>query len=99
MLFVDIYTYKENLGEEGQKRLTNLFTKWAPPGGVEIKSHYSFADGSGGLAIMEASTPAAVLEGCTAWLPFEDQRIVALVDITEAVPISMKVFAWRDSVR
>jgi len=99
MLFANIYTYKENLGEESQKRMVNLFTKWAPPAGVEFKSHYSLADGSGGLVIMEVSTAAAAFEACAAWIPFMDERVVALVDVTEAVPISMKVFAWRDSVR
>ena len=99
MLFANIYTYKENLGEESAKRVVNLFTSWAPPAGVEFKSHYLFADGSGGVVIMEVSTPAAGFEGCTAWFPFMNQRIVPLVDIAEGVPISMKISAWRDSVR
>jgi hypothetical protein len=99
VLFANIYTYKENLSEESAKRITNLFTNWAPPAGVEFKAHYAFADGSGGLVINEVSTPAAGFEGCTAWYPFMNQRIVPLVDITESVSISMKVSAWRDSVR
>ena len=99
MLFANIYTYKENLGEESAKRVVNLFTSWAPPAGVEFKSHYLFADGSGGVVIMEVSTPAAGFEGSTAWSPFMNQRIVPLVDIAEGVPISMKISAWRDSVR
>ena len=99
MLFANIYTYHQNLGEESAKRIVNLFTKWAPPAGVEFKNHYMFADGSGGLVIMEVSTPAAGFEGSNAWTPFMDQRVVPLVDVTEAVPISMKVSAWRDSVR
>ena len=97
--FADIYTFKEDLSEESQKRVTQVFTSWAPPAGVEFKAHYEFADGSGGLAITEVATAAAGLEGSAAWSPFMDQRIVALVDITESVPISMKVAAWRDSVR
>jgi hypothetical protein len=60
VLFASIYTWRENLGEETQKRITQLFTSWAPPAGVEFKSHYSFADASGGLVIMEVSTPAAL---------------------------------------
>jgi hypothetical protein len=99
VLFANIYTYKDNLGEESQKRVVKLFTSWAPPAGVEFKAHYLFADGSGGVVIMEVSTPAAGFEGCTAWTPFMNQRIVPLVDITEGVSISMKVSAWRDSVR
>jgi hypothetical protein len=99
VLFADIYTYKGNLGEEDQKRIINLFTNWAPPAGVEIKSHYEFADGSGGLTISEVSTPAAQYEACAAWSAFMDQRIVPLLDVTESVPLAMKVGAWRDSVR
>ena len=99
MLFANIYTYHQNLGEESAKRITNLFTKWTPPAGVEFKAHYLFADGSGGLAITEVSTAAAGFEGSVAWSPFMNQRIVGLVDITEGVPIQTKVSAWRDSVR
>ncbi len=99
MLFANIYTWKENHGEESQKRVVNLFSHWTPPAGVEFKNHYLFADGSGGLVIMEVSTAAAGFEGATVWSPFMDERIVPLVDVTEAVPITMKVSAWRDSVR
>ena len=98
MLFATIYTYHQNLGEESAKRILSLFANWKPPAGVEIKSHYVFADGSGGITISEVPTAAAGYEACAPWSAFQDQRIVALLDVTEAVPIAMKVGAWRDSV-
>ena len=79
MLFANIYTWKGNLSEESQKRIVNLFTKWAPPAGVEIKSHYVFGDGSGGVTISEVSTAAAGDDMCRL-VRLPDQRIVALVD-------------------
>jgi hypothetical protein len=99
MLFASIYTWKANLREEDSKRIVKLFTNWTPPAGVEHKSHYVFADGSGGLVIMEVSTPAAGFESTEPWTPFMDQRIVPLLDVGEAVPLATKVAAWRDSVR
>jgi hypothetical protein len=99
VLFANIYTWKANLGEEGPKRIVNVFTNWRPPAGVEIKSDYAFADASGGLTIFEVSTAAAAYEACVAWTPFMDQKIVPLVDVGEAVPLRTKVAAWRDSVR
>jgi hypothetical protein len=99
MLFADIYTFKEDLSEENQKRVVQVFTSWAPPAGVEFKAHYEFADGSGGIVIMEVSTAAALYEGNVAFSPFMHFRVEPLVDIKEGVPIEMKVFAWRDSVR
>ncbi len=99
VLFANVYTWRADLGEEGQKRVVKLFANWKPPAGVEIKSHYEFADGSGGITISEVSTPAAGYEACGAWSAYADQRIVPLLDVRESVPIAMRVGAWRDSVR
>jgi hypothetical protein len=99
MLFAAIYSYKANLGEQERKRLTQLFTNWTPPTGWEMKAHYACADGSGGMAIAEGTSAAAMYEVHEAWGPFIDFKTVPLVDITESVPIDQKVYAWWDSVR
>ena len=66
MLFAVSYTARDST-EEKEKRSLNLFTNWKPPAGYEFKAHYSLADGSGGLAIVEASSPAALLEAHAPW--------------------------------
>jgi len=41
--------------EAGQKRSLQLFSKWQPGPG-KFQGFYSFADGTGGVAIIEAGT-------------------------------------------
>ena len=98
MLFAVSYTARDST-EEKEKRSLNLFTNWKPPAGDEFKAHYSLADGSGGLAIVEASSPAALLEAHAPWGPFFESRTVPVVEVDKAVPIFQRVNAWRDSVK
>lgn len=78
MLFAVHYTARD-VTEEKEKRSLNLFTNWKPPAGYEFKAHYALADGSGGLAIVEANSPAALLEAHAPWGPFFESRSVPAV--------------------
>lgn len=98
MLFVVVYTAR-NVSEESEKRSLNLFTNWKPPAGYEFKAHYSFADGSGGVSIAEASSAAAILEAHAPWGPFFEFRTFPVVEVEKAVPIFQKIHAWRNSVK
>ena len=99
MLFGVIYTVRGDVSDEKQKRSLKLFGNWTPPAGYEIKSHYAFADGSGGIILAEVSTAAAAYESAAPWGPFFEFKIAPIVDIAESVPILQKVYGWRDSVR
>jgi hypothetical protein len=95
MLFAAIYRQRQPT-EETMKRSLALFTSWQPP--FEFKSHWALANGSGGIAIIEAQEAAVVLEGVSPFVPFFEFEVTPVVDIMDAVPIFMKVNAWRDSV-
>jgi hypothetical protein len=97
MLFALTYIAR-NSTEKKEKRSLNLFTHWKPPAGYEFKSHYSLADGTGGIAIVEASSTAAILEAHAPWGPFFDFKIVPIVEIEKAVPVFQRVQAWRESI-
>lgn len=99
MLFAGIYTFKEDRSEESQKRVVQVFANWRPPAGYEIKAHYVLADGSGGVVIAETSAAAAAYEAAAAFTPFMHFRVAPVLDVTESVPITTRVSAWRDSVR
>jgi len=98
MLFAGTYTLRQNVTEETTKRSLDLFTNWTPPAGFAFKSHYSFSDGTGGLFVADA-TAETLLEATTPWAPFFAFTVWPVVDITAAVPVFQKVYAWRDSVR
>ena len=97
MLFAVIYTGKED-SENAEKRSLNLFKSWTPPAGFEFKSHYSFADTVGGVAIVEVDSPETLMEGLNPFQVFNDFTVRPIVDIEVAVPIYDKTMAWRDSV-
>ena len=98
MLFAVIYTARGNSSEESEKRSLQLFANWTPPAGFEFKSHYSFADGTGGIAIVDAQSAEAVLEAHAPWGPFFNYRTVPVVDVEASIPIFDTSNAWRDSV-
>ena len=98
MLFAVIYTARD-VSEASQKRSLHLFTNWQPPAGYEFKAHYALCDGSGGVAIAEAASTAALLEAHSPWMPFFEFQTIPVLEVEQAVPIFMKAYAWRDSVK
>jgi hypothetical protein len=99
MLFASIYTFRPGTTEATIKRLTNLFVNWQPPKGCTIKVHYSFADGSGGMSIVDTTSEAAIYEANLPWVPFIEIRLVPIVEIDKAVPLGLAAIAWRESVK
>ena len=99
MLFVSIYKATGTTTEASQKRNVQLFANWKPPAGFDIKSHYGFADGGGGIVIAEAATAAALVEAIAPWGPFFDFESHPILDVAESVAIGQRVYAWRDSVK
>ena len=98
MLLAVTYKPKDNVTEESEKRSLNLFTNWTPPEGFEFKAHYVTGSGKG-IAIVEASSALAVIEAMAPFGPFLDFDSEPCADIAEAVPVTMKTYAWRDSVK
>ena len=84
--------------EEGQRRSLEVFSRWQPPEGAEFKGFYGFADGSGGVAIIEvenAATLARTTLPFTPWLRFTSTPIVP---VEESAAIAAEGVQFRDSV-
>lgn len=85
--------------EEGQKRSLSVFSQWQPPDGADFSNgFYGFADGTGGVAIVEvdsAATLARTIDPWTPWLRFEATPILP---IEESSQLANEAVAWRDSV-
>lgn len=97
MLFIVNYIQKHDT-EETEARNQEVFKNWTPPAGFEFKSHYAFADGLGGTAIVETDSAATLYESTMPFHVFVEFDIHPAIDIAEATPIADKVIAWRDSV-
>jgi Protein of unknown function (DUF3303) len=96
MLFGLIYTARDGVTEDMEKRSLGLFTQWSPP--FEFKAHYARGDGQGGIAIVESDTAEAIVEGTAPWQPFFSFELTPVVDIQAAVPLFQRAYQWRDSV-
>jgi hypothetical protein len=84
--------------EDGAKRSLAIFAAWQPPAGAEFKGFYGFADGRGGVALIEVDS-AETLERTTApWTPWLRFTVTPIVPIEESTTIANEAVAFRDSV-
>jgi len=97
MLFHTTFTYRAGYTEKDAKRVLELWAKWQPPEGMEIKAFHVGVDGRGFL-ITEADTAEAIYEGVAPWAGvLLDYDIVPVVEIGKAVEIGQKTIAFRES--
>jgi Protein of unknown function (DUF3303) len=98
MLFQVSYKAKALGSEAMDKRVMQVFGKWRPPAGMEVKAHYARPDGSGFL-IVEANSVAPLVESNTVYMTWMDVEVTPIVDVSEAVPAIERALAFRDTVR
>jgi len=84
--------------EEGSRRSLAVFSKWQPPEGAEFKGFYGFADGSGGVALIEADSAATLARTTAPWSPWLSFTVTPIVPIEESTAIGGEAVAFRDSV-
>jgi hypothetical protein len=83
--------------ETAQKRLLQLFSKWQPGPG-RFDAFFGFADGVGGVALIEAASAADLAKTVAPWTPFLRFTSRAILPIQEASQINGAAAAWRDSI-
>ncbi len=84
--------------EAGFKRSLEVFAKWQPPPGAEFKGFYGFAEGTGGVAIVEVDSAATLARTTAPWAPWLRFNATPIVPIEESAAISGEAVAFRDSV-
>ena len=84
--------------EEGIRRSLAVFANWQPPAGAEFKGFYGFADGRGGVALVEADSAATLSRTIDPWLPWLRFTTTPIVPIEESSAIATEAVAFRDSV-
>jgi hypothetical protein len=84
--------------EEGNRRSLAVFAKWQPPTGAEFKGFYGFADGGGGVAIIEADSVATLARTTAPWTPWLRFTATPIVPIEESTAIAEEAVAFLDSV-
>jgi len=95
MLFHVTWDYTDT-SEAAQKRTLLLFSKWQPGPG-QFQAFYEFADGSGGVALIEVGSAADLAKTLAPWTPFLRFTTRAILPIEEATEINAAAVAWRDA--
>ena len=83
--------------ESHQKRTLQLFSKWQPGPG-RFEAFYGFADGAGGVALIDAGSAADLAKTLAPWTPFLKFTTRAILPIAETAEISGAAAAWRDEI-
>jgi Domain of unknown function (DUF3303) len=68
------------------------------PPGAEFKGFYGFADGRGGVALIEADSAAAISRTTAPWAPWLRFAMTPIVPIEESSAIAGEAVTYRDSV-
>ena len=86
-----------DFSEAGQKRSLHAFSKWHPGPG-KFHGFYGFADGAGGVALIEAASAAELAKTLANWTPWLKFTTRVLVPIQESAQIGTAANAWRDAL-
>ena len=96
MLFHVTWLFTDR-SEEGIRKSLGVFSKWQPPQGAEFKGFYGFADGRGGVAIIETDSHATLARTTAPFVPWLSFTANPIVPIEEASAIAGEGIAFRDS--
>ena len=84
--------------EESQRRSLAVFESWQPPSGAEFRGFYGFADGTGGVAIVEVDSAQTLARTTDPWTPWLRFQVTPILPIEESSAIANEAMAFRDSV-
>jgi hypothetical protein len=97
MLFHVIWEFSDQ-SEDAEERSLSVFAQWQPPAGADFQGFYGFADGSGGVAIVEVDSAATLARTTAPFVPWLTFTATPIVPIEEAATIGAEANAFRDSV-
>lgn len=86
-----------NSSEADQRRSNLLFAKWEP-GPARFEAFYGFADGGGGVALIEAASATDLAKTIAPWTPFLKFTTRVILPIQESAEIDNGAAAWRDTI-
>jgi hypothetical protein len=84
--------------EDGAKRSLQVFQNWQRPDGAEFKGFYSFADGSGGVAILEVDSHATLARTTAMFTPWLRFAATPILPVEEGAAIAGEALAVLDTI-
>jgi hypothetical protein len=95
MLFMVTWEFTD-ASEAGEKRSLEVFGRWQPPEGADFQQFYGFADGTGGLAIIDVDSAAALAKATAPFIPWLRFTAKAILPIEESTAIAMEAIGFRE---
>ena len=83
--------------EAAEKRSLEVFSKWQPPEGAQFQAFYGYADGTGGFAIIESDSAAALARASAPFTPWLKFTAKPILPVEEASAIAGEAIAFRES--
>jgi Domain of unknown function (DUF3303) len=91
-LYMTVYRYRQNLGEEDRRHLTKKFAELGTAPGV--LAHYERLDGMGGFMIEDVSQQDTErsYELTLRYAPWIEMEVFPITTIEEAFPVIQRVY-------
>ena len=98
MLFAIKYQPRVGRTEAEAKRARELLMAAEPPLGVEVRHHFHYVSG-GGVVIVDTEAPSLLFEAMAPFKAMVDFDVEPVVNVIEALAISLDVEEWAASVK
>ena len=98
MLFAIRYHARAGRTEAEARRVREIVMAWNPPAGVEVQNHYHYVSG-GGMVVAEAENARSLYEMVGPFKPLVDFQVEPVLNVIEALAVSLDIEEWVDSVR
>ena len=98
MLFHVLWEFVDTT-EEGSQRSLTVFQSWQPPAGADFQAgFFGFADGTGGVAIVEVDSAETLARTVAPWTPWLRFTVTPIIPIEQSAAIAGEAAAWRDTI-
>jgi hypothetical protein len=96
MLFHVTQKPRAGYTHDDQKKALEMWARWEPPKGFEVKSFFLAPDGRGFL-VVDAETAEALYEAPAPWtVVYLDYDITPVVEVETGVELQQKGMAFRE---
>jgi hypothetical protein len=95
VLFHATWVFNDTNSEEAIARSLGFFSQWKPPDGFEFKGFWNYADGSGGVAIIETDSAATLARGTAPFTPWLRFSTTPILPVEEGAAIAGEAVAAR----
>lgn len=96
MLLYVAWKARPGHGAEESETALEVFTRWDPPAGMEIKGMWARADG-GGFCLCEVDSAEAAFAGTAPWVDaYLDYEVTPVVEMEKAVGLFQDAIAFRN---